>query len=271
MTTQYWDDRRGTIRSRIGGARIGKGVVFTHGYSILEELVSHVSYFQGLILNVTGRLPEERLGRWMEATFLCLSWPDPRIWCNGIGTFAGTLRASPVAAVTAGILASDSQMYGPKTMFMAAEALEQGLELRRRGRPLDRIVAKLDRWPQRPVPVIPGYSRPIAYGDERVPAMDRVAQELGFAVGEHLRLAYEIDVWLQRHHGESINLAGYMSAFLLDQGMNRAQIYRLYALCVNGGIHACYGEAFDNPAESFLPLRCDDVGYNGKAYRAIAS
>lgn len=269
MSTEFWDARRGTIRSRIGGARIGEGIVFTHGYSILDQLVGKVSFFQGLILNVTGRLPEERLGRWMEATFLCLSWPDPRIWCNGVGTFAGTLQTSPVAAVTAGVLASDAHMYGPYTMFLAAETLEEGGMLNAAGWPTEAIVRKLNRWPQRTIPTIPGYSRPIAYGDERVPVMDAVATEMGFQRGPHLALAYEISTWLQEQHRESINLAGYMSAFLLDHGLTKDQIYRLYALCVNGGIHACYGEARDNPPESFLPLRCEDIDYQGRPYRPV--
>ena len=269
VNTDTWDARRGVIRSRIGGARIGEGVVYTHGYSILEELVGHVSYFQGLILNITGSLPDPCLAKWMEATFLCLSWPDSRIWCNTIGALAGSARTSPVAAVTAGILASDSQMYGPKTIKMAANSLFDGLRLKSKGASISEIVDALDSWPQSRTPVIPGFSRPITYGDERVPVMDQVAQDLGFEVGEHLKLAYEIHEYLRETYGESINLAGYMAAFLTDQGIDPEQIFRMYALCVNGGIHACYGEAFDNPPSTFLPLRCDDIEYQGKPHRQL--
>lgn len=267
--THFWDVRRGVIRSRIGGARIGEGVVFTHGYSILEKLVGNISFFQGMILNITGRMPDKRLADWMEATFLCLSWPDSRIWCNTVGALAGTTRTSPVSAVTAGVLASDSQIYGPRTMLMAAESMLKGMQLRDAGQGVGEIIRCLNRWPQKPTPVIPGYSRPISFGDERVPVMDRVARELGFAVGPYLELAYEIHERFQADYGESINLAGYMSAFLTDEGFSAEEIFRLYSLCVNGGIHACYAEAADQPAESYLPQRCDDVEYGGEAYRPV--
>lgn len=267
--TRFWDERRNVIRSRIGGARIGEGTVTSHGYSLLEDLAGKKSFFQILILNVTGRLSEERLARWMEASFICLSWPDSRIWCNGIGSLAGTMRASPVAAVTAGVLASDSRIYGPPTAKMAATAIAEGVALQRQGQTLKEIVGQINRVPQKRVPVIPGFSRPVATGDERVPVMHRVAEELGFGIEDHLAFAYDVHEFLLSEHGESINLAGYVAAFLTDQGVTPGDIYRLYSMCVNSGVHACYGEAYDNPAESYLPMRCDDVEYVGVPYRSV--
>ena len=141
--------------------------------------------------------------------------------------------------------------------------------MRRRALPVECIVSALNQWPQKGVPVIPGFSRPIAAGDERVPVMDRISSDLGFEVGPHLALAYEIHDFLWTHYGEGINLAGYIVAFLLDQGMTDQEIYRLNTLCVNSGIHACYGEAYDNPPEAFLPLRCDDIDYQGRGCRVV--
>lgn len=269
MATDFWDERRNVIRTRIGGARIGEGTVTSHGYAILDELAGRCSFFQVLILNVTGRLPERRLADWMEATFICLSWPDPRIWCNTIGSFGGTVQTSPVAAVAAGVLASDSRMYGPGTVLPVSDAIVRGLAMKRHGLPVASIVSALNQWPQRKVPAIPGFSRPIATGDERVPVMDRIASDLGFEVGPHLTLAYEIHDFLWEVYGEGINLAGYLIPFLLDQRMTGPEIYRLYALCVNSGVHACYGEAHDNPPETFLSLRCDDIDYQGRSYREM--
>lgn len=269
MMTDFWAERRNVIRTRVGGARIGEGTVTTHGYSILDELAGRCSFFQVLVLNVTGKLPERRLADWMEATFICLSWPDSRIWCNSVGSFGGTVRTSPVAAVTAGVLASDSRMYGPGTALMVSGSIARGLAMKRQGLRVPEIVCALNQWPQRDVPIIPGFSRPIATGDERVPVMDRISSDLGFEVGPHLALANEVHDFLWERYGEGINLAGYLVAFLLDQGMTGQEIYRLYALCVNSGIHACYGEAYDNPGEAFLPLRCDDIDYQGESHRRL--
>jgi hypothetical protein len=269
LDTSFWDQRRNIIRTRVGGALIGEGVVTSHGYSMLEDLTGHATFFQVLILNVTGNLPEKRLGDWLEATFICMSWPDPRIWCNGVGSYGGTLRTSPVAAITAGTLSADSKLYGPGTVTMVADSIREAVQYKRSGHDIREIVSRLNRKRSSPTPVIPGYARPIAAGDERVPVMDRVARALGFGTGEHLTAAYDIHEYLMRRYSESINLAGYMVSFLLDQDVSPRHIYRLYAMCVNSGIHACYGEAADNPPEAFLPLRCDDIDYQGRSRRTL--
>ncbi|QKQ28055.1 hypothetical protein [Candidatus Reidiella endopervernicosa] len=103
-------------------------------------------------------------------------------------------------------------------------------------------------------PTITGYARPIARGDERIPPMQRLSQELGFEVGEHLALAYEIEKHLQQHHGESMNINGYVSAFLSDHDFTAEEAYRLFAIVVISGVTACYADSRDRPAGSFF--RC---------------
>jgi len=264
--TAPWDRNRGIIRTRKGAWRPGQ-VIYSHGYDLLRQLVGHVTFFQNLVLNVTGRLPEKRLGDWLEATFMCMSWPDARIWCNQIGALGGSVRASPVASIAAGVMAADSRMYGPGTVRSSTRFIQRALELSRAGWTTERIVAETAVRGRRVVAV--GYSRPLAPADERIEAMQRVATGLGFETGPHLALAYDIEAVLWERHHESINLAGYIMAFLSDQGFSVEEIYRLYATCVNGGIHACYAEAADNPAETFLPMRCDDVEYTGPAERGV--
>src|SRR3954468_1634650 len=107
----YLDECRGKVVSNTGGWFPGKGV-FSHGYSMLDELVGEKTYTQILVLNATGKLIDKNLADWVEAIYGCLSWPDPRIWCNQIGALAGTARASVVAATAMGALAADSRSYG---------------------------------------------------------------------------------------------------------------------------------------------------------------
>ncbi|HHM06322.1 MAG TPA: hypothetical protein ENJ19_11380 [Gammaproteobacteria bacterium] len=265
---EFWDSNRKIIRSQAGGARIGEGTAYSRGYSVLEELVGEISYFQMLVLNVTGNLVSRRLGEWIEATFLCMSWPDSRIWCNQVGAFGGTTKASPVSSVTAGILASDSKLYGPGTVRGATHFITSALRRVNEGQTLEEVIYSHSRKPGAQ-PTIPGYARPIAYGDERIEAMEKVRKKLRLDCGPHLELAFKVQEFLLDKHGESMNLAGYIMAFLSDQGMTAEQIYRIYALCVNNGIHACYAEAYDNPPESFLPLRCEDIEYTGHAPRPV--
>lgn len=268
---RFWDERRGIIRTRKGGWVLGKGVT-SHGYSILEDLLGHASFFQVLILNVTGRLPERRLAEWLEAAFICMSWPDPRLWPNTIGALGGTMQAPPIGAICAGTLASDSRIYGPGTAVDAFRFITDAMDKKKNGWSVQQIVQ--ERCHSSGKLSMPGYIRPFAQGDERVVAIQGVADDLGFEVGPHLKLAYEIEAHLYEEYGEGMNLAGYFAAFFSDleiagQGLSFNEMRRMVSLIVNAGVHACYAEAADRPPESFLPLRCDDIEYQGEAERPV--
>jgi hypothetical protein len=264
---ETWDRQRGVIRSRKGGWFAGKGA-FSHGYSILEELVGEASYFQMLTLNVLGVLPERRLADWLEAVHICLSWPDPRIWCNQIGALAGTARASVVAATSAGVLAADSTMYGSRPLLDGVAFIQQALRDHQDGLSAAEIVQR-EVQKHRGKVRITGYARPLASGDERIPPMEQLTTRLGFEHGPHLTLAYAIEEVLRLDYKESMNINGYVSAFLSDQGFNAEQIYRLFAMVVMSGVTACYVDTIERPAETFLPLRCDDIDYQGPPPRDV--
>lgn len=266
--TEFWDKFRGTIYSTVGGARIGDGVVYSHGYDVLNDIVGKRSYFQLMILNASGRLPGPKLAQWVEAAFICVSWPEARIWCNTIGALGGTLRTSAVAATAAGMLAADSTMYGSLPLIEGAGFIQQALEEKKGGATAEEIVeSQCAKY--RGKPHIVGYARPIASGDERLVAMEQVTEALGFSIGEHLRLAYEIQDILKSRFNETMNINGYYSAFLSDQGYSPDEIYRISASCVNSGVTACYISAAEQVPESFLPLKCGDIEYHGADPRPV--
>ncbi|MCP4109599.1 MAG: hypothetical protein GY749_29440 [Desulfobacteraceae bacterium] len=267
--TTFWDKRRGKLHSRKGGWVIGEAV-YSHGYSMMDDLVGRKSYIHTLLLNITGRMPEQRLADWFEAVFSCMSFPEPRLWCNQMGSLAGTMRTSPIAASTAGILASDSSLYGPGSLPACTDFIISAMAEKRSGKSAEEIVDEYPRLTPYIPPAISGYSRPIATGDERVTAMERVTKQLGFETGEHLALAYEIEEVLVRKYNEGMNLGGYCAPFYCDQGISRDEQYRIASVVVNAGVLACYVEAFDdNPPESFFPIRCDDMDYQGKPPRPV--
>ncbi len=235
---------------------------------MMDDLVGKASFFQVLVLNITGRMIEQRLADWIENTFICMSWPDARIWCNQIGSLGGTLQTSPVAAVSAGILAADSPMYGSAPLVAASHFIVDALEKKQNGMAVEDIVKGYQRHPGRP-PTIVGYARPVASGDERIPAMKRVAEQLDFMTGAHLALALEIEKVMMEKFNECMNIGGYMAAFFSDQGFSPQEIFRICSMVVNSGVQACYAESADQPPESFLPLRCEDIDYQGKAPRSL--
>ncbi len=265
--TSLWDAYRGVIRSRKGGWRVGQGVT-CHGYDMLDELVGRVSVFQVMILNATGRLPEKRLADWFEALQICLSWPDPRIWCNQMGALGGTMRTSPVAATVAGLLAHESAIYGPQTLVSGMKFQSAALREVKSGLSIESLIEN-ECNKHRGKPKIMGFARPIAKGDERIPVMERVTEELGFPVGEHRELAYKIEQVLIERFNESMNISGFMAAFMLDQGLSSQEAFNIVPVLVSSGITACYVDTFDRPTESFLPMRCDDIDYQGPPPREV--
>lgn len=264
---QLWDERRGRIQSKKGGWVIGKGV-FNHGYSMMDDLVGEVSYMQVVVLNATGRLPDRPVADWIEAIHICLSWPDSRIWCNQIGALGGAMRASVVASTAAGVLAADAKSYGSKTLIQGMHFIQAALLDFKRGLSIEEIIRN-ECAKHRGKPNIMGYARPLAKGDERIVAMDRVQQKLSLPSGEHLQLAKQIELSLLRDFNESMNIGGYVSAFLSDLGYTDEEIYRIFAVVVNSGVTACYVDTRDKAADTFLPLRCADIEYTGKPVRPV--
>ena len=264
---RLWDERRGKIQSKKGGWVVGKAI-FNHGYSMMDDLVGKTSYMQVLILNATGRLPERPLADWVEAVHICMSWPDPRIWCNQIGALGGTSRTSVVTAITAGVLAADAKAYGSKPLLQGVQFIQTAMQDHHRGISAEEIVNNACAK-HRGKPNITGFARPLAKGDERVVAMERVQKQLGLPTGEHLQLALQIESILMKQFNESMNINGYVSAFLSDMGYTAEEIYRIFAIVVNSGITACYVDTNDKFPDSFLPLRCVDIEYTGKLARPV--
>ncbi len=264
---RLWDERRGKIQSKKGGWIIGKGV-FNHGYSMMDDLVGKVSYMQVMVLNATGRLPERAVADWLDAIHICLSWPDPRIWCNQIGALGGTARTSVVAATTAGVLAADAKAYGIKPLIQGVNFIQAAQLDFKRGLSVDEIIRN-ECTKHRGKPNIMGYARPLAKGDERIVAMWRVQKALGLPIGEHLQLAEQIEQSLLNNFDESMNINGYMSAFLSDLGYTADEVYRIFAVLVTSGVTACYVDTRDKAPDTFLPLRCSDIEYTGKLARPV--
>jgi hypothetical protein len=264
--TEYWDYRREKILSKKGGWVLGKGISL-YQHSLLDDLLGAASFYQVVILGITGRLPDQRFSKWLEATFICMSWPDPRIWCNQVSTFGGELRSSSVSSIAAGLLSSESSMYGTGAGLAAFDFIDSAYQFcEHQGTVADYIetVAKTRIGLQ-----APGFGRPIAKGDERVTAMLEYSSTLDFSHGRHMALALEIEKYLQENYQESMNLAGYMCAFALDQGYTKTEMHRIISTCVNGGLHSCFAEGRDQASDSFLPLRCNDIEYTGPDERRI--
>lgn len=96
-----------------------------------------------------------------------------------------------------------------------------------------------------------------------------MTEKLGFKQGEHLKLAWEINDYLMNDFGLAMNIAGYSSAFLSDQGFSPIEAYRIKSLMVASGVTACYIDYFSRPYGSLLPQHCEDIEYVGPPARKL--
>jgi citrate synthase len=266
-STAKWDKQRNKIQTDIG-KWVGGEQVYIHDKKLFGELFNRISYMQMLVLNVTGKLISAELGRWLENNFLCMSYPDARIWCNQVGAFSGETGTSPSAATVAGVLAADSRAYGgSQTTFLAMSYLKKAQEQIRAGKTIEALVCAAPI--KHGKPAIIGFARPVAKNDERIEPHIKMTRELGFDIGPYMQLAMSIAAYMEEEFSTGINIGGYTSAFLLDQGFTPEQGYQIKSLCVASGVTACYLDYYQKKERSFLPLRCSDVEYAGPEPRRL--
>lgn len=264
---EYWESKRNKIETNIGKWTGGKDVI-CHGYSMMNELLGHVSYMQMIVLNITGRMISVNLSKWLEGNFIGVSYPDSRIWCNQIAALAGTSKTSVVAATVAGTLAADSRAYGGgQTSKIGMHFIQNALLDFDSGSTIEQILSKSATKNNKPI--ISGYARPIRRIDERIPPHQKMTKQLGFDIGKHLSLAYKIDSYLETKFGLGMNIAGYSCAFLSDQGFTPNEMYQIKALMVSSGVTACFIDNIKNEPHTFLPLHCEDILYDGPEHRDL--
>lgn len=265
--TKYWDDRNKHIFSQVGHWRGGVDVTI-EGYSLMNELMGNVSWIQLVVLNATGKLPSRAVADWIEVCFMGVSYPDSRIWCNQISAYAADTNATVVAAASSAILSADSRAYGgSQSRYLGMNFLKSSFELYQSGKSMKDIVSSAKFT--RNKPIITGFARPIDREDERLAPFAKIQQELGLEIGPYLQFAKDLSDYLDTHYNLSMNSGGYVSAFLLDQGFTSEEGYRLSAFVVISGAIACYRNLEGQPTNSFLPLKCDDIEYQGKAIRTL--
>ena len=265
--THYYCQRQDKIVTDIGMWEGGKRVTI-RGYSLFDDLFDKVSYMQVMVLNITGRLISDALSAWLNNNFQVMSYPDARVWCNQVGALCGTGETSPAAATAAGALAADSRIYGgSRTSQLAMEFIQQALLMKKQGMSVEQIIAAAPLRQGRPA--IIGYARPVAKDDERIGPHRAMTKRLGFGIGEHMALANEISDFMEKRYGIGINIGGYTSAFMADQGFTPKELYQIKCLCVASGVTACYVDNLQHRENSFLPLKCDEVHYCGPEIRSL--
>lgn len=264
---KYWNERNNRVISKIGYWKSGEDVI-VEGKSLINDIMKNSSYMQLLILNATGKFVEKNIADWIEISFMGLSYPDARIWCNQLSAFAADTNCSPTTSVSACIMGADSRAYGgSKTRIITMKFLIDAYKKFTINNSFEDIMKDVKFANGKPI--IIGFVRPVSANDERIPAYIREQKRLNIKRGKMLSFAFMLNDYLFDKYGFSINIAGYSGAFYLDQGFSPMEAYRLCSFSTAAGAVACNREFAELPPNSFTPLKCDDIHYIGPQKRNL--
>lgn len=262
-----WSESRTKIESSIG-KWVGGDDISVRGYSLFNDLFNNISYMQMIVLNATGKRISSQLAKWLENNFMCMSYPDSRIWCNQVGALHGVMQTSPSAATALGSLAADSRIYGgSQTSESAMKYLQSAFSSFENGASISDIVNQAPLRNERPA--IIGFARPVIRDDERIGPHQTMSKTLGFEEGKYMQFALSLSRHLEENYSMGINIGGYTGAFMLDQGFTPREMYLIKNICVSSGVTACYSEFFEKSENSYLPQHCEDISYTGHAPRPL--
>lgn len=263
-----WQRWRQTIRTDVGGLADGfRSEMVLHGYNMIKEMTGKITFIQGYVLSITGRLPTRQEDRLLNAMFINTALSDPRFWLFRTPRLAATVKSPPAACMAAGILTNEASFFGSGAAYNTSTCyLEILTHVRRYNMSLEDVVVQ--RLQEKKI--ISGFGRVLARGpDERNPALLQVAKECGLDQGEYLKMAFEVEALLQQHKSENLymNSGGLKCAILLDLGFTPKHIMLLYSLMFVIGMAGNVSEAYDRPSGQFLPLQKDDIHYMGPPLR----
>ncbi|MBI3890308.1 MAG: hypothetical protein HY303_02110 [Candidatus Wallbacteria bacterium] len=262
----YWKKRRGRVATRTGVILKNRKDLLFMGHRQFGELAIGTSYGKLQFLAVAGRMPTEAEEQLMDSMVGVTTYGDPRLWFLSTARWAASMRAPVGAALAAAISVVDSRVFGGLATFLVASYLQKALGRVRAG---ETTVASLVEESLTRREIIPGFGRPLVRRDERVAILLDRYQELGFQRGAHLGLALDIEAELLDRKDIGLNFGGLVSAVLSDMGFTPRQINLLCITHFIPSIFAAICEGYEKPPAEFLPQECEDVEYQGAAYRAV--
>lgn len=254
--------------------------VVMHGENILQSMQGK-SWMDIMLLGIMGKAPSSAKARFLDEVLVfsgCI--PDPRLWNNRIAALAGTARSSSTLAISAATAASDAVIYGFQPTVGAfimlnkiAVQLDEGMELEdllaerlaERKNPLRGSPAK---GKKREVDCLPGYGRPVAKGDERIPPLMEVLKRYQLEEGKAINLAFAVQGKLhEMGYKLHLNMGGLIAAIGMDQNLGAQEFLHYLTACFCPGLMACFDDAASQPAGSFFPMRCEQIDYKGESER----
>tara|TARA_R110002096_G_scaffold334816_2_gene528479 strand:+ start:682 stop:1494 length:813 start_codon:yes stop_codon:yes gene_type:complete len=249
--------------SSIGGTTPGQGAMF-RGHDMFEKF-NHWNWLKMFYFSSTGKELSINSERFFNGIYcMCFSYPDPRIWNNGVAALAATARSTAQLAVCSASAVSEASFYGGPPVMKSLDFLLKAKALADSGKSLDEIVKNEKSKNE----FIYGYGRPVVSRDERVKPAMALLKELDLFDRPYVQFALEIETQLKKKNKDiGLNIGGVFAAFCADEGMSANEVYYMMVVCFSVGMIACYIDSLEKEEGLFFPSQCSSIKYTGTETR----
>jgi hypothetical protein len=256
---QKLDEAQFIWKSSVGAANPGIGAEF-RGLDMLAEFKDW-NWLSTFYFSVSGKKLSVEAEQFLNGVYcMCFSYPDARIWNNGIASMSATTRSTAQLGVGAGNAVSEADFYGGRPVMKSVDFMLRARAKLVSGLPIQKILdeEKDDRK------ILHGYGRPIVARDERVTPAINLLKELHLLDRPHIQVALSIEECLEKNDSEfRLNICGVFAAFCADEGMTPQEVYYILVVCYSIGMLASYVDVLEKPEGHFFPFQCDAINYQG--------
>lgn len=249
--------------SSVGACYPGRGAEF-RGFDMFKKF-SDWNWLSMFYFAATGKELSNNAEKFINGLYsMCFSYPDSRIWNNGVAAFAGTARSTMQLGVCAASAVSEATFYGGPPVMKSLDFLLRAKSLIDSGSTLEEI----EQHEKDKNKFVYGYGRPVVSEDERIKPAIKLLKELDLFDRAYMQLALQIEDYLKQKNDEiGLNIGGVFAAFCADEGMSPNELYSIMVVCFSVGMIACYIDTLDKPEGHYFPLQCQSIKYSGQKTR----
>jgi len=249
--------------SSVGGTVPGEGAVF-RGCDMFKTF-GEWNWLGMFYFSSTGRKLSVNSEKFFNGIYsMCFSYPDSRIWNNGVTALAGTVRSTAQLGICAASAVSEAEFYGGPPVMKALDFFLRAKHLIDEGIALPEIELKEKKKNK----FIYGYGRPVVSKDERVIPTQNLLKKLDLYERPYVQLALKVKEYLKQKNKEiGINTGGLFAAFCADEGMTPKELYYMMSVCFSVGMVACYIDVLEKEEGLFFPSQCSAISYSGNEKR----
>jgi len=251
---------------KTGITKVEPNKLLVRGYK-LDELIGNITFSQAIYLVLTGKLPDEKTGKMIDALLVSSidhgATPPSTLVARTI-----TSTGAPVNAALAGGILSINKYHGGAI----EPAMEQFLKLEEMIRDeseMADIVLKFVREKRSNKEVIFGYGHRFHTNDPRTKRIIQISQQLGF-YRKYIKIAEEIEKSIEKVYQKHLplNVDGVIAAVLCELNIPSAigNTFFIMARMPGQVAHIYEEKTREKPVRKIHPI---DSEYDGPIERGI--